>query len=214
MPNYSSFNYSGANYSGGAATNDATLRSRRDDMVSILPWWIKASPVLNRLLAVYGGELDSYGIWSDDVVAQMFVRRATWGLEYWEDEMGLPYGGNMTDQARADRIVARLRSFRQSTPFVIRLIANSFENGAVLPIEDFANRKLIIRFQDIRGVPQSIEDLSDALDRVVRASALLVFEYTFLTWGELKAHGNTWQSLKTAGVTWSQLKTMRPEQLP
>lgn len=185
------------------------------DMLRMEPNWIRNSPVLSRLLDVFGSETDTFGIWTADMMAQLFVRTSTWGLEYWEAELGIGYGGALTDDQRADRIVAKLRSYRQATPFVIRLVANSWgDNGLVDPIESFSERKLIIRFISTRGLPPNITDLQDALERLVRASALLVWEFTYLTWGEVFNAGPTWQDLKDAGLTWSEIMTMRPEDLP
>lgn len=189
-------------------------------MMRIEPDWIRNSPVLQRLLQVYGTEMDGFSAWVGEVLRQLFVRdkdgvvSMSWGLPNMEETLSLPYGGNMTDQERADRIVAKLRSFRQATPFVIQLVANSFANGQVSAIEDFAGRRLIVRFIDVRGVPPNLGDLKAALERLVRVSVILEFVPTYLTWGELLQAGPTWNDLKLAGITWDQLRLMRPDQLP
>jgi hypothetical protein len=184
------------------------------DMQSMQPWFIRRSPVLTRLMDTYGDELDTYLGLTHEVIAQLFVRTSTWGLDYWELELGLPYTGELTDDERADRIVAKMRSYRQGTPFVVRLVANSYNLGNVQPIEDFRGRRLIIRFSDIRGVPTNLGDMQSTMEHLVRASALLEFEYSYLLWQEVLDGGSTWQEIKTANITWAQLRGMAPTALP
>lgn len=184
------------------------------DMQSMQPWFIRRSPVLSRLMDTYGDELDAYLGLTHEVIAQLFVRTSTWGLDYWELELGLPYTGALTDDERADRIVAKMRSYRQGTPFVVRLVANSYNLGNVQPIEDFRGRRLIIRFSDIRGVPTNLGDMQSTMEHLVRASALLEFEYSYLLWQEVLDGGSTWQEIKTANITWAQLRGMAPTALP
>jgi len=184
------------------------------DMQRMEPWFIRRSPVLTRLLDVYGDELDTFLGLTHDVIAQMFVRTSTWGLSYWELELGLPFQAGMTDTERADRIIAKMRSYRQGTPFVIRLVANSYNLGDVTPIEDFAGRRLIIRFNSIRGVPTNIDDLKTTMEHLVRASAILEYEFSYLLWQEVKDSGIKWGQLKNANTTWEQLRTMGPADLP
>jgi hypothetical protein len=184
------------------------------DMQAMQPWFIRRSPVLSRLVDTYGDELSAYLGLTHEVIAQLFVRTSTWGLDYWELELGLAYTGELTESERADRIIAKMRSYRQGTPFVIRLVANSYNLGTVQPIEDFRGRRLIVRFADIRGVPTNIGDLQQTLEHLVRASAIIEYEYSYLIWQEAKDSGATWQEIKTANITWAQLRTMPPTSLP
>lgn len=184
------------------------------DMQSMQPWFIRRSPILSRLMDTYGDELDIYLGLTHEVIAQMFVRTSTWGLDYWELELGLGYTGVLTDEERADRIIAKMRSFRQGTPFVIRLVANSYHLGNVQPIEDFINRRLIIRFADVRGVPTNIGDLRATMEHLVRASAILDYEFSYMIWQEVKDSGVTWAEMRAANLTWDQVRTMDPANLP
>lgn len=184
------------------------------DMQSMQPWFIRRSPVLSRLMDTYGDELESYLGLTHEVIAQLFVRTSSWGLDYWELELGLSYTGELTDSERADRIVAKMRSYRQGTPFVIRLVANAYNLGTVQPIEDFVGRRLIVRFSDIRGVPTNLGDLQATLEHLVRASAIIEYEFSYLIWQEVKDAASTWQEIKTANITWAQLRQMPPTSLP
>ena len=185
------------------------------DMQSMEPWFIRHSPVLTRLLDVYGDELDKLFGMEQECIDQLFVRTSTWGLNYWELELSIPWGGaTLTDVERADRIIAKMRSYRQGTPYVIRLVCSSFGLGQVTPIEDFAGRRLIVRFDSIRGVPSNIPAVMDTLDHVVRASAIIEYQFAYLTWGEVLNSGVQWCQLLAAGITWEQLRTMGPADLP
>jgi hypothetical protein len=189
-------------------------------MLKMEPDWLRNDPVLQRLLQVYGTEADAADAWIGEILRQLFIRdkngvaSASWGLDYWEEVARLSYGGNLTNQERADRVVAKLRSYRQATPYVVRLVANSFQNGTVDAVEDFTGRRLIIRFVSIGGVPPNVSDLQAAIERLVRASAIIEYQFTMLTWGEIKTAATTWQQVKTAGRTWATLRGMRPNQLP
>jgi hypothetical protein len=120
----------------------------------------------------------------------------------------------LTDADRADRIVAKMRSYRQGTPYVIQLVANSFNLGHVTPIEDYPGRRLIIRFDDIRGVPPALASLQDALEHLVRASAILEYQFSYMQWQEVKASTVLWGQLQQSNTTWEQLRGMAPSDLP
>ena len=61
-----------------------------------------------------------------DVLKQMYVSTATWGLDYWEEMLYLPKNTSKTYEERRSIIYARMRSTRTTTVEVVKELASAF----------------------------------------------------------------------------------------
>jgi hypothetical protein len=52
------------------------------------------------------------------------------------------------------------------------------------------------------------------MEHLVRASAILEYQFSYMIWQEVKDSGIKWGQLKNANVTWQQLRTMALTDLP
>jgi len=187
------------------------LQSARAGMMkSYLPPLYEKSRVMHALWDAEGQEFDALreAIWS--TLDQTFVRTATWGLDRWEQELGLPPATGQSDQERQDRIVSRLRGIGTATIKVVKHVAAAYENGAIDVIEDFPAHTITIRFVDTRGIPSNLADLQAALRAVVPAHLAITYEFRYLTWNELDSFTWDWDTLDALGLTWDELEVYKP----
>lgn len=154
-----------------------SLRGRA--MLGYLPRYYEQSRVVRDLLQVQGLEADELRTAMDGVLAQMFVRTATWGLDRWEQDLALPPAPDQPDGERRDRLVSRLRGTGTATISVIKQVAASYERGEVDVIEDHAAYTVTIRFVDTLGVPPNVYDLKAAVRSVLPAHLDVKYVYSY-----------------------------------
>lgn len=140
----------------------------------------------------------------DDMLNQLFVDTATWGLDRWEEMLNLKVDKNESYENRRARIKTRIRGIGTFNKAMIKNLCKSFVNGDVCIIENNSNSSFVIKFIDIKGIPGNLEYLKDAVEEVKPAHLNFSFEYLYNTWGFLKS--KIWEGLTTK--TWEELKTI------
>lgn len=172
-------------------------------MLSYLPRYYETSRVMGSILQAQGTEMDKLHQSLDETLDQFFINTATWGLDAWERELGLSsYAGKPDDQRRS-RIISKLRGIGTTTLSLIRNVAESYVYSTVEVTVSTAQYGFTVKFVDARGVPQNLEDLKSAIEEVKPAHLMVIYQFTYTTWGEVKS--TTWATVKTS--TWGELKT-------
>lgn len=175
-------------------------------MMSYLPPYYQDSAIISAIIQVRGAEVDKVRDALDEILAQFYIQTATWNLERWEDELGIPPNPAMTDSERRQRLIDHLTGYDTCDAALIKTIAAKYENGEIEVIEDFAGYIVIIRFVGTKGQPPNLSQLQDAIRNIVPAHLDLQYELTYLTWEELDAAGKTWDQFDALGLTWDQLE--------
>lgn len=179
------------------------------EMLSRLPRYYENSRIVGDILQAQGTEFDQVQQKLDDVLNQIFVNTATWGLDRWEKELGLTVAVDQPIAERRDKINSRLRGYGTATITVIKRVAESYDKGAIDVIEDHAAYTVTIRFVDTTGVPLNLEDLTAAVRAVVPAHLDCIYEYNYFIWDELDAKGWTWDALDALTLTWDVLEVYK-----
>lgn len=147
--------------------------------LSYLPRLYETSRVMQGVLDARGVEIDNIREALTEVLDQFFVRTATWGLDRWEEELGLSPAATQPIGERRDRIVSRIRGYGTVTVQLVKEVAESYERGRVDVIPDPAAYTVTIRFVDTRGVPPNLGDLKAAVRAALPAHLALKFEFTY-----------------------------------
>lgn len=140
-----------------------------------------------------------------DLLDQLFVDTATWGLEHWERYVGLEVDRNESLVNRRSRVMSRLRGQGTTTKEMIKNICRSFTGGEVDVVEESGDYSFVIRFIDIRGIPGNIEYLKESIEEIKPAHLAFSFEYTYNTWWMVESLGNTWEYYELQGKTWDNV---------
>lgn len=180
--------------------------ARGQEMMSYLPRYYETSRVMSALMNAAGSELDKLRYALDDTLNQFFVSTATWGLDTWEKELGLPVVPDQPISERREKIISRLRGYGTATIVLVKSVAESYDKGKIDVIEDHASYTVTIRFVDTTGIPPNLSDLQTALRAVIPAHLDICYEFNYFIWDELDAKQWTWDHLDSLNLTWDQLE--------
>lgn len=176
-------------------------------IMGYVPRYYETSRIVRVLAQARGVEVDNLRQAMDETLNQFFARTATWGLDSWEDELGLEPQPGFTDAERQDRIVSKLRGYGTCTISLVKAVAESYDKGAVDVVQDHTIYEVTIKFVDTTGIPTNIDDLKVAVREVVPAHLGLVFEYNYLIWDELDAENITWDQQDALALSWDNYET-------
>jgi uncharacterized protein YmfQ (DUF2313 family) len=192
--------YGTTQYAANTLTN-ADIQSYTPDLMHYLPVFYQNS-YMELIQNSNAKELGIINYNLDDLQKQFFVDTATWGLNYWEEFLGIPTDLMQTIEARREVIKAKIRGTGAATKAMIKNMAEAFSGGEVDVIENFADYSFIVQFIGIKGIPQNLNGLKNAIDMVKPAHLSCSFKYSYTVWDFIK--NKAWNNFNNA--TWNSLK--------
>lgn len=163
--------------------------------------YISEDPVNQEVFYVQGRQIATIRYYIQDLINQRFIDTATWGLDYWENEFGITTILTDSYDIRRSRIKARLRGQGTTTVEMIKNICESFSGGLVDVIENNEESYFEIKFISTIGIPEKIEDLYSAIEKIKPAHLEVKYTFTYETWNEIKDF--TWWDV--SHYTWGQV---------
>lgn len=157
-----------------------------------------------------GIEFDSLWQALDETLDQVFVKKATWGLDILEHELGIQTDSSKPIDQRRSIVISKLRGVGTVTAKMIQGVAEAFTNGEVEVTENITPYTIDIKFVGKRGVPENLADIQQALREIIPAHLAIHYTFTYLVWNELDAQRWTWDILDGRGFTWDSLSVFRP----
>jgi len=157
-------------------------------LIDLLPEYYKNSPQVVELQGAFEHWTEALKAARDDLLAQLNVETATWGLSIWEKALGLETDIDKPYEYRRTRIISKLRGAGTTTVAMIQNVAESFSNGQVEIIEYNEENRFEVKFVGTIGIPPNMDDLTAAIEEIKPAHLAYTFEYTYRTYGELAAY--------------------------
>jgi hypothetical protein len=179
------------------------------------PMWYDQSQATNALIEAEGEGLTQYQQDMADVNAARMPQTAPdWGIERFEEELGLPVAppGLTVDDRRAI-VLAKFRGIG-TTIYRLKQIASTFGYGhiAILPgVEDWT---LYIQFIDVIGVPAALSAHEAAIRDNVEAHLDTRWAFHFTLWRDVTNTGVLWCQLLINGNTWDSMKNTPYQNMP
>lgn len=154
-------------------------------------------------------EPEALALWTarDSLMDQLCVNTATWGLQYWEQTLGITVEQGKDLEYRRSRIRSKLRGSGVTTVALIESVAESFSNGDVAVTEYPQAYRLEIKFVGTIGIPPNLEDLTESLREILPAHLAWDYVMVYNTWDMTAQH--TWDELRqrswddVKGVAWT-----------
>lgn len=154
-------------------------------------------------------EPEALALWTarDSLMDQLCVNTATWGLQYWEQTLGITVEQGKDLEYRRSRIRSKLRGSGVTTVALIESVAESFSNGDVAVTEYPQAYRLEIKFVGTIGIPPNLEDLTASLREILPAHLAWDYVMVYNTWDVTAQH--TWDELRqrswddVKGVAWT-----------
>ena len=168
-----------------------------------IPGIFKNAQKFAALIETVGDQLDEVDNFIQELIDQLYVDTATWGLKYWELDRGLEYNPDLSYEERRSRIKAKIRGIGKVDRKLITSIAAAYSNGEVKV--DF-DGSIKVTFIGTRGMPSALQELKKQLEEIKPSGLPLVYIFTYLSWNELEAYNRTWDQWDALNLTWDQFE--------
>lgn len=153
---------------------NTALELRVDTILDTLPPYYLTSKAIRDILTAYVGELADVDASNDDLINQLYVPTATWGLVYWENDYGLtPSQGANYETRRAD-VMAKMLGQGTFTKRSAKSLANVYSQAKTAefiprPGDDaFKTRHDVDDLTDYASLVASFEEMKPAhLEHVI-----------------------------------------------
>jgi len=181
------------------------IQPHKPDLMRYLPHYYVSSSIMKAIQA-YAEELGQVYYFLNDFLKQFLTpTTATWGLAFWEQELGLKTDTSKTYKERREIILSRLWGIGTIRKDVIKRAAEAFSGGDVDVIEYPAEHRFVVKFIGTLGVPKNMASFIEILEYFKPAHLTYGFEYTYTVWNTLKVI--TWAQ---AGMgTWNDLRVYK-----
>lgn len=183
-----------------------SLTEFKRDMYDYAPRYYGDMPIATNILDREAEEFAKLNADIYDVLAQMYIETATWGLTQWERIFGLVTDTSKSYEHRREILLSRLRGVGAVSAELIESVAGAYANGDVDVTADVPTYTITITFVSNYGVPAQITELKAAVRDVTPAHLAINYEFRFYTFAELKATGIPFGALKALGITFNELK--------
>jgi hypothetical protein len=138
---------------------------RGKEMLSHCPRYYQASRVFKSIMQASGVELDSLKQGIEEILDQFFVNTATWGLDLWEQELGLSsFVGKPLNQRRST-VLSRLGQPNMATVNFIKRIAEIF-GGTVEVVQTPAAYSFTVKFVQLLNASLNLADVRVVLEEI------------------------------------------------
>lgn len=178
-------------------------------LIDFLPPNYKESEPDIQIQSALNAQVEKLMETKDDLLLQLNVQTATWGLDLWEKALGLTTDASKPLDFRRSRIESKLRSQGVTTKIMIQNVAESFSNGIVEIIEHPERYSFDIKFVSTLGVPSNMDDLIAAIEEIKPAHLAYSFIYTFITWNQVEIYNHTWDEWDEKDLTWDEFETYK-----
>lgn len=170
-----------------------------------LPSFYYGSTQVRNIQAAIGIEAEELRAAISDLLDQVFISSATWGLRNWEIYLGLDTNPEESYENRRSRIMSRLRGQGTTTKEMLKNVCQSFSGGEVEIIERYSEYAFVIKFVGTLGRPANLGYLAGAIEEIKPAHLGYSFEFTYNTHEDLGVYTHEYMG----AYTHEKLREMR-----
>ncbi len=147
-------------------------------LIERLPDHYQRSAPARELQRVVGLPMDR--LWADreDLLDQLWVDTATWGLSWWETWCGIPVDRSAGYELRRSRVKAKLRGRGTTTVELIQATAGAYVDAQIHVEETPGEHRFTVVFSDIRSQPPELSELTGSINEIKPAH--LDYDYLFV----------------------------------
>lgn len=171
-----------------------------------MPEYYKNSDVAATQLYVESYEVGRLMVTIQDVEDQLYIDRATWGLDIYEKAYNITPDPNATYEERREVIKAKKRGRGTTTKAMIQNTAEAFSGGDVDIIEHPADFSFTIKFVGTKGIPQNMSGFLNMIREIKPAHLVCDVEYSYNVWNVIQAKQMTWNTADAK--TWEEMKVV------
>lgn len=102
------------------------MRQKMVDILAYLPKFLQKSPLFKGTNDADNREHETIRLDLQDLLNQFFIKSATWGLERWEDLVGIKTDTTKSLESRRDAVIAKLQNPESVTEAFLRGLINQY----------------------------------------------------------------------------------------
>jgi hypothetical protein len=178
---------------------------RETDLLDYLPSFYYNSDIVKAFVESNSIEVDTLKAYVDDLVKNLYVKTATWGLDLFEEELGLVTDKSISYEERRERILAKKRGNGTTTKAMIKNTAEAFSGGEVEVIENFNDYSFVVKFVGVKGIPKNLTLFKNMIEEIKPAHLNYELAFTYTVWSMIMAKSNSWDDFNNK--TWVELMT-------
>ena len=141
----------------------------------------------------------------ESTLNQFYVDSATYGLDYWEEMLGISKN-IFSIQTRRENIKAKMRSRGTTNIKVIKNICEAYSNGIVDIIVNHSDYSFVIDFIGSIGIPRAFEELDKTINEIKPCHLAHSYKFNYITNKQLKDYTHsqlsayTHEQLRNGGI--------------
>ncbi|HBG1232727.1 TPA: YmfQ family protein [Clostridioides difficile] len=144
----------------------------REMLLTLSPIY-EQSIIMQSLYEAIGSEFDNLELLNKEIELQLFPQSATWGLEFWENRVGLSTNLDEAIETRRRKVIAKLQSKYIMTPKRMSMILQSYIGANIKINENISPYTFNVELTSTQGFPRDLEDLYKRVN-VIKPSHLSV----------------------------------------
>ncbi len=183
--------------------DDKVEIKRETDLLEYLPSFYHNSDIIKSFMESNSIEVDILKAYMNDLVKNLYVKTATWGLDLFEEELGLVTDKSISYEERRERILAKKRGNGTTTKAMIKNTAEAFSGGEVEVIENFNDYSFIVKFVGVKGIPKNLALFKKMIEEIKPAHLNYELAFTYTVWSMVMAKSNIWNDFNNK--TWVEL---------
>lgn len=179
------------------------------NLLEFLPEFYHNSDFVKSFMKTQSIEADLLNFYVKDLVDNLYVKTATWGLDYFESELGIETDKSKSYDERRERILAKKRGNGTTTKEMLKNTAEAFSGGEVEITENFNDYSFKLKFIGTKGIPKNLDDFKSVINEIKPAHLAYILEFTYLTWKEFDNYNYTWETWDSKNLTWEEFEVYR-----
>ena len=176
---------------------------REIDLLEYLPSFYHNSDIVKAFMESSSIEVDTIKAYVEDLSKNLYVKTATWGLDLFEEELGLVTDKSVSYEERRERILAKKRGNGTTTKAMIKNTAEAFSGGEVEVIENFSDYSFIVKFVGVKGIPKNLALFKKMIEEIKPAHLNYELAFTYTVWDMIISKNNVWNDFNSQ--TWVDL---------
>lgn len=148
------------------------------NLLNNLPQIYRNTDWLKAIYGASGKDLDDISSIIDTAEAQLNFSTSTWGLPFWEKELGIKPNPNTDIDTRRSFVSAKWKGDQKTDLGLMQAVCNSWKNGDVEVA--FINGLIQLTFVGEYGIPKDLESLLTAIDDVKPAHLGVTTKFKYL----------------------------------
>jgi len=179
---------------------------RKDTLIQNFNKMFRTDPYILALVNSMGLQLDDIEALCQKIYANMFfdTMDEDYGIPAMAKTLQVTFPANSTIEEKRSILQAKWKSKGKCSEELLQSVANSWKNGEVTV--KFENSIIKVTFASLAGVPDNIDNLKAAFDKVKPAYLLVDYTYNWLYWNLRDSWNLSWDYWDSKNINWDNLE--------